>query len=89
MMTQGSGVQTIEEVGTAADAEEMPGLCRICGGQVPRASDPTSCTTSLCSESCLAKAIIAYWAAQGAEAQVTLQDGYARLGGLRRGRPRI
>ena len=61
----------------------LPGLCRICGGSVPRASDPTSCTPSLCSEQCLARAIVAYWAALGLEARVSLQDGFARLEGLR------
>jgi hypothetical protein len=66
----------------ASDADEMPGLCRVCGGTIPRASDPTSCTPSLCSEQCLARVIVAYWAALGLEAQVTLQDGFARLEGL-------
>jgi len=67
----------------ASDLDEMPGLCRVCGGMVPRASDPTSCTPSLCSEQCLARAIVAYWAALGLEARVSLQDGFARLEGLR------
>jgi hypothetical protein len=64
-------------------ADETTGLCRVCGGTIPRASDPTSCTPSLCSEPCLARAIVAYWAALGSEARVTLQDGFARLEGLR------
>jgi hypothetical protein len=50
---------------------------------VPRASDPTSCTPSLCSEQCLARAIVEYWAALGLAAEVSLRDGYARLEGLR------
>lgn len=65
------------------DEESFPGLCRICGGTIPRASDPGSCTPSLCSERCLARALVAYWAAQGVEATVTLRDGYARLESLR------
>ena len=65
------------------DLDEMPGLCRVCGGTIPRASDPTSCTPSLCSEQCLARAIVAYWAALGLEARVSLHDGFARLEGVR------
>ena len=69
----------------AALAEEdvLPGLCRICGGAVPRASDPASCTPSLCSERCLARAIVEYWAAFGFAAEVSLREGYARLEGFR------
>jgi hypothetical protein len=66
----------------APDLDEMPGLCRVCGRTVPRPSDPTSCTTSLCSEECLARAIVAYWAALGSQARVSLQDGFARLESL-------
>ena len=73
---------TRDIVEAASDVDEMPGLCRVCGGTIPRASDPTSCTPSLCSEQCLARVIVAYWAALGLEAQVTLQDGFARLEGL-------
>ncbi len=65
------------------EEDVLPGLCRICGGSVPRASDPTSCTPSLCSEQCLARAIVEYWAALGLQARVSIQDGYARLEGLR------
>lgn len=66
----------------AEDETSFPGLCRICGGTVPPPSDPSSCTPSLCSEECLAKALVAYWAAHGVEAAVTLRDGFARLEGL-------
>jgi len=64
------------------DETSFPGLCRICGGTVPPPSDPSSCTPSLCSEECLAKALVAYWAAHGVKAAVTLRDGFARLEGL-------
>jgi hypothetical protein len=74
-----------DEVGTTTlpQPEEFPGLCRVCGSVVPRAGDPASCTPSICSERCLAEAIIQYWAGFGLQAQVSLRDGYARLEGLR------
>ena len=65
------------------EPEEFPGLCRVCGSAVPRAGDPASCTPSICSERCLAQAIVRYWAGFGLQAQVSLRDGYARLEGLR------
>jgi hypothetical protein len=71
------------EAATLIEDDVLPGLCRICGSSVPRASDPTSCTPSLCSEHCLARAIVEYWAALGLAAEVSLRDGYARLEGLR------
>jgi len=71
------------EAATLIEDDVFPGLCRICGGSVPRASDPTSCTPSICSEQCLARAIVEYWAALGLKAEVSLRDGYARLEGLR------
>jgi hypothetical protein len=71
------------EAAALANADVLPGLCRMCGGAVPRASDPTSCTPSLCSEQCLARAIVEYWAAHGVQAEVRLRDGFARLEGLR------
>lgn len=78
----------IEDSRAAAEAAEdetgFPGLCRICGGAVPPSSDPSSCTPSLCSEECLAKALVAYWATRGVRAAVTLRDGFARLEGLTR-----
>jgi threonine synthase len=70
------------------EEDVLPGLCRICGGSVPRASDPTSCTPSLCSEQCLARAIVEYWSALGLQAEVSLRDGFARLEGLRGLKPR-
>jgi hypothetical protein len=73
---------TREALQVLEDETHFPGLCRICGGTVPPASDPSSCTPSLCSEECLAKALVAYWAAHGVKAAVTLRDGYARLEGL-------
>jgi hypothetical protein len=76
------------EAATLIEDDVFPGLCRICGGAVPRASDPTSCTPSLCSEQCLARAIVEYWAALGLAAEVSLRDGYARLEGLRGLAPR-
>jgi hypothetical protein len=74
-----------DEVGASAlpEPEEFPGLCRVCGSVVPRAGDPASCTPSICSERCLAQAIVQYWAGFGLQAQVGLRDGYARLEGLR------
>ena len=74
-----------DEVGTTTlpEPEEFPGLCRVCGSAVPRAGDPASCTPSICSERCLAQAIVQYWAGLGLQAQVSLRDGYARLEGLR------
>ncbi len=74
-----------DQVGTTTlpEPEEFPGLCRVCGSVVPRAGDPASCTPSICSERCLAEAIIQYWAGFGLQAQVSLRDGYARLEGLR------
>lgn len=68
---------------TLSEAEEFPGLCRVCGSVVPRAGDPASCTPSLCSERCLAEAIVQYWAGLGLQAQVSLRDGYARLEAVR------
>jgi len=71
------------EAGQAVEDEtSFPGLCRICGGTVPPPSDPSSCTPSLCSEECLARALVAYWATHGVKAAVTLRDGFARLEGL-------
>jgi hypothetical protein len=67
----------------ALDLDDIPGLCRVCGRTVPRAGDPTSCTPSLCSEECLGRAIVAYWAAHGLEARVSFEGGFARLEGLR------
>ncbi len=75
---------TREEAQAVADEISFPGLCRICGGAVPPPSDPSSCTPSLCSEACLAKALVAYWAGHGMKAVVTLRDGFARLEGLAR-----
>ena len=74
-----------DAVETSSDTESggFPGLCRVCGGVVPRAGDQTSCTPSICSEQCLARAIVEYWAAFGVEAQVSLRDGFARLESLR------
>lgn len=66
-----------------SQVDDFPGLCRICGGVVPRPGDPVSCTPSLCSERCLAQAIVEYWKALGLEAQVGLRDGFARLEGIR------
>jgi hypothetical protein len=73
------------EVGISAQLapEDFPGLCRICGSVVPRAGDPASCTPSICSERCLARVIVEYWAGFGLQAQVSLREGYARLEGLR------
>lgn len=78
-------IEAEDEVGASAlpEPEEFPGLCRVCGSVVPRAGDPSSCTPSLCSERCLAQAIVQYWATFGLQAQVSLRDGYARLEGLR------
>lgn len=73
---------TREALEAVEDETNFPGLCRICGGTVPPPSDPSSCTPSLCSEECLAKALVAYWAAHGVKAAVTLRDGFARLEGL-------
>ena len=70
------------EPAQALGVEDFPGLCRICGGSVPPMSDPNSCTPTLCSERCLAEALIAYWAAQGVKATVVLREGYARLEGI-------
>ena len=83
MPTLLEGNQGSEATAMATEDDVLPGLCRICGGSVPRASDPTSCTPSLCSEQCLARAIVEYWAAHGLAAEVSLRDGYARLEGLR------
>jgi hypothetical protein len=78
-------LQLEDEIKASAlsEAEEFPGLCRVCGSVVPRAGDPASCTPSLCSERCLAEAIVQYWAGLGLQAQVSLRDGYARLEGVR------
>ena len=73
---------TREALQAVEDETSFPGLCRICGGAVPPPSDPSSCTPSLCSEQCLAKALVAYWAAHGVKAAVTLREGYARLEGF-------
>ena len=73
---------TREPLPAVEDETGFPGLCRICGGTIPPPSDPSSCTPSLCSEECLAKALVAYWAAHGVKAAVTLRDGFARLEGL-------
>ena len=83
MPTLLEGTPGSEATTPATEDDVLPGLCRICGGSVPRASDPTSCTPSLCSEQCLARAIVEYWAALGLAAEVSLRDGYARLEGLR------
>ena len=74
-----------KSAGTSLDSQvdDFPGLCRICGGVVPRPGDPVSCTPSLCSERCLAQAIVEYWKALGLEAQVGLRDGFARLESIR------
>jgi len=77
------------EVEALIEDDVLPGLCRICGASVPRASDPASCTPSLCSEQCLARAIVEYWSALGLAAEVSLRDGYARLEGLRGLAPRL
>lgn len=74
--------ETREAGQVVEDETAFPGLCRICGGAVPPPSDPSSCTPSLCSEECLAKALVAYWAAHGVKAAVKLRDGFARLEGL-------
>jgi hypothetical protein len=78
-------IEAEKTLGTTLDpqVEDFPGLCRICGGAVPRPGDPVSCTPSLCSERCLAQAIVEYWAGFGLEAQVCLRDGFARLEGIR------
>ncbi len=68
-----------EPVGAGDAAEDFHGLCRVCGGAVPPSTDPSSCTATLCSEQCLAKALVAYWDSQGARADVVLRGGYARL----------
>ncbi len=81
-MTQ-SGAEGVLEATREAEAEEFPGLCRVCGGAVPRAGDQRSCTPSICSEQCLARAITSYWAGLGVEARVNLRDGFARLESLR------
>jgi hypothetical protein len=57
------------------------GLGRLHAGIVPRAGDPSCCTPSMCSERCLAQAIVAYWATLGLEARVSLRDGFPRLAG--------
>jgi hypothetical protein len=66
-------------LGAGEATEDFHGLCRICGGTVPPSTDPSSCTATICSEQCLAKALVAYWASQGATADVVLRGGYARL----------
>ncbi len=78
-------IEVEDEVGISPQPvpEDFPGLCRVCGSVVPRAGDPASCTPSICSERCLARAIVEYWKTFGLEAQVSLRDGYARLEGLR------
>jgi hypothetical protein len=81
-MTQ-AGADGVLEAASELEADEFPGLCRICGGVVPRAGDQRSCTPSICSERCLARAITDYWAGLGVEARVSLRDGFARLESLR------
>lgn len=78
-------IELEDEAGTfeQREPEDFPGLCRVCGSVVPRAGDPASCTPSICSERCLAQAIVEYWARFGLEARVSLRDGFARLEGLR------
>lgn len=77
--------------GGPALEESFAGLCRICGGTVPPPSDANSCTPSLCSERCLARAISEYWAGYGVTAAVPLREGYARFEGFvaERGEPRV
>lgn len=82
-MTMRTEVEEVVESSSDVETGGFPGLCRVCGGVVPRAGDQTSCTPSICSEQCLARAIVEYWAAFGVEAQVSLRDGFARLEGLR------
>ncbi len=65
--------------GVGEPTEHYHGLCRICGGTVPPSTDPSSCTATLCSEQCLAKALVSYWASRGVTADVVLRGGYARL----------
>jgi hypothetical protein len=65
----------------AVEDEQISRSRRICGAPFRRQSDPNSCTKSL-SEECLAKALVAYWAAHGVKAAVALRDGFARLEGL-------
>jgi hypothetical protein len=72
-------VVTAETLPVVESREDFRGLCRICGGTVPPSTDPSSCTATLCSEQCLAKALVAYWASQGVAAEVVLREGYARL----------
>ena len=76
-------VESEGSISTQWAPEDFPGLCRVCGSVVPRAGDPASCTPSICSERCLARVIVEYWAGFGLQAQVSLRDGYARLEGLR------
>ena len=73
----------------AVDADNFEGLCRICGCEVRRSMDPTDYVPTLCSETCLQQAIIAYWAALGLDAIVVLRDGYARLEGLAKRGPAL
>jgi hypothetical protein len=68
--------------GVAESTDDFSGLCRMCGGNVPPLTDPGSCTPTLCSEPCLADALVAYWAGQGFKAHVVLREGYARLEGI-------
>ncbi|MFB3819739.1 MAG: hypothetical protein ACE147_18945 [Candidatus Methylomirabilales bacterium] len=77
---------TVEPAEAGEAAGEFPGLCRICGGSVPPLADPNSCTATLCSERCLAQALVDYWAARGVTVSVVLRDGYARLEGIAGGR---
>ncbi len=71
------------EQSAQAETEDFAGLCRVCGGVVPRVGHHASCTPSICSEQCLAQVIMEYWARFGLEARVSLRDGFARLEGLR------
>jgi hypothetical protein len=65
------------------EMEDFSGLCRVCGREIPRVGDPNSWTPSLCSERCLARVIVDFWAGFGLEARVSLRDGFARLEGIR------
>jgi hypothetical protein len=79
----------VESMVGSAEADEaaaqFPGLCRVCGGSVPPLADPNSCTATLCSERCLAQALVDYWAARGVTVSVVLREGYARLEGIAAG----
>lgn len=76
-------VEEVLDASAQDEVEEFPGLCRVCGGVVPPAGDKGSCTPSICSERCLARVIVEYWAVFGLEARVSIRDGFARLEGIR------